>query len=285
MKQIYQTLPRKYIPQFWKECRRLLDEAITAKHPELQYFKGFKLFCSAKNVKKVIYEESGDVRNLVKTMKREVRWILSYANQWIFQYFNWRFIDPDKFWIDLAIIHFIAVDRITLIWKGSFLEKKLKAFGNPRQFMKSFYNWCHTRDIGSMGFELYGKGSKNWKRIDYSQYYLVIKNESSASYEIYPWPEKCQNLEYLQLPDVFVKSMMATEYGKIRFTSQDCNEWDMKTGRRILLNTQRNDRRSYGVRQEYRISISLLGEVIGQLKEMSWPSFGQMNEDALPFFI
>ena len=203
----------------------------------------------------------------------------------IFQHFNWRLIDPDKFWVDLAIIHFIDIDGITLMWKSSFLEKNLKAFGNPRRFRKSFYNWCHTRDVSSIGFELYSEGLKNRKGIAYSQFYLAIKNEFSASCGLYPWPGKYQFLEYLQLPDIFVKTMLATEHGKVRFTRQDCNESYMRTGRRIMLNTRGNDKRSYGTRQEHRISLSLLGEVVSQLKEMDWPTFGKVDKAALPFFI
>ena len=45
LRQIYQTLPRRYVSPFWKECRQLLNRAITAEHPELRYFRGFKLFC------------------------------------------------------------------------------------------------------------------------------------------------------------------------------------------------------------------------------------------------
>ena len=67
-KQIFQILPRQYIRPFWEECRRLLNAAIVADHQELRVFKGFKLFCNAKNLKEVVCEWSGNLRNLVNKL-------------------------------------------------------------------------------------------------------------------------------------------------------------------------------------------------------------------------
>ena len=69
----YQTLPPEYIQPFWEECMRLLKAAIDAGHPELKHFKDFKLFYHAKNIKDVVYDNSGNLESLHHLMREKVK--------------------------------------------------------------------------------------------------------------------------------------------------------------------------------------------------------------------
>ena len=217
----FQVLPREYIGPFWEECMSLLKSAIDAAHPELGYFKDFKLFCHMKNVKDVVYEHSGSLKNLVHTMDTKVNWSNRNFDNQILKSFVTQLIDTDKFWLDLAMTHYIENDGYTLMWKTAYLKKMPEAVAGARRPQISRFHWCHTEQIGSIGFQFQGHEVKKRKGVYYSQFYLPNKNQFAAS-GTYPWSFKDEILQPLLLSDTFMESLMATEYNGARFTRRDC---------------------------------------------------------------
>ena len=180
--------------------------------------------------------------------------------------------------------HCIENDGYTLMWKTAYLQKMPKAIMGRGGLNIARYHWCHTEAIGAIRFELWNTGSKERKGLYYTQLYLTNKNQFSAS-GIYPWSFKDEILQLLLLPDTFANSLTATESNHIRFTQADCLESHSRTGRRVAMELTSNDGRSYGVRQEHHISLSLLGEIVRQMKLKDWPLFGIPHRDELPFYI
>ena len=57
-------------------------------------------------------------------------------------------------------------------------------------------------------------------------------------------------------------------------------------GRRVTMELTCNNERSYGVCQEHHISVSLLGEIVRQMRSKNWPLLGNVSRDGpLPFYV
>jgi hypothetical protein len=70
--EVVQVIAPEFIKDFWNGITRRLDEAIAKDHLQLKLFKGYQLFCSGKNWKNTVFEQSGSLANLLEKMRRMV---------------------------------------------------------------------------------------------------------------------------------------------------------------------------------------------------------------------
>jgi hypothetical protein len=70
--EVVQVVAPEFVKNFWNGITRRLDEAIAKDHSQLKLFKGYQLFCSDKNWKNTVFEQSGSLANLLEKMRRMV---------------------------------------------------------------------------------------------------------------------------------------------------------------------------------------------------------------------
>ncbi len=94
----------------------------------------------------------------------------------------------------------------------------------------------------------------------YTQFYPLSKNQFFAK-GIYPFKHENETIEGLAMRTVSHEIMQACEHRE-RFDPATCVESLKLSGYRITLEVEGNDHRTYGVRQEHRISLALFGAMV-----------------------
>jgi hypothetical protein len=117
----------------------------------------------------------------------------------------------------------------------------------------------------------------------YSQFYSSSKNQFFAK-GIYPFRGENETIEGLLMRTVFHETMQAAER-KASFDPQCCVESFKQSGHRIWLETQGNNDRTYVGRQEHRISVALLSEMISHLNQKGWPAVGGSKSTSRPYIV
>lgn len=100
---------------------------------------------------------------------------------------------------------------------------------------------------------------------------------------IYPFQGENEVIEGLAMTTVSHEIMQAAEH-RSRFNREACVESFKRSGHRINGELEGNDNRTYWVREEHRISISLLGQIIALFNAKDWPTIGYRGTH-LPYVI
>jgi hypothetical protein len=261
-----QLLRHAIQPQHLDPLWTLILETIED-NPGLHQFRGATLFSNAKNTK-VEYNR----KSLTQAYEVwEQRW--SDAT-------NPEFYNKDRTYVDLAKQvtskdSAVPYDQIpddheaeVFLWKKCCLEAYSrtravlnvdgsKAKGNPRQ---TRYPWATMRD--TMGLTLFAapRGAETRDGLIYSQFYGSIKTPFDSS-KVYVFDN--DSVENLALDPGYVRSLQQ-EGGGITFSKGVCEFAYLSSKKRAHANLLDNRWRSYGVREEHRISLSMMEEIYQQ---------------------
>ena len=104
----------------------------------------------------------------------------------------------------------------------------------------------------------------------YTQFYPLSKNQFFAK-GIYPFQNENETIEGLAMRTVSHEIMRACERRE-RFDPVACVVSLKLSGNRIALELEGNDDRTYGVRQEHRISFALFGAMVSIFQVRKWPA-------------
>lgn len=261
-----QLLKHAIQPQHLDPLWTLILETIED-NPGLHRFRGATLFSNAKNTK-VEYNR----KSLTQAYEVwEQRW--SDAT-------NPEFYNKDRTYVDLAKQvtskdSAVPYDQIpedheaeVFLWKKCCLDAYSrtravlnvdgsKAKGNPTQ---TRYPWATMRD--TMGLTLFAapRGAETRDGLIYSQFYGSIKTPFDSS-KVYVFDN--DSVENLALDPGYVRSLQQ-EGGGITFSKGVCEFAYLSSKRRAHANLLDNRWRSYGVREEHRISLSMMEEIYEQ---------------------
>jgi hypothetical protein len=193
----------------------------------------------------------------------------------------------DRFWLDLGLIINMDKEReeeeeeeeeeegkgCTWLWRRCCLDKVKTAFEIPKEKGSGVeayrYNWCFTRDAGDM--TLAGRAKSVIRRggLMYSQFYGMIKEQFDAA-KHYPWDENDDTMVMMALDEDY-KEALRSVVGSEQVDMEVCRESYNHCGRRVVLGLRMNDGRSWGVREEHRMSLNLAMAVNAELRSRGEP--------------
>ena len=162
--------------------------------------------------------------------------------------FDFKLINPNRFFIDLGINLGSTTDGLMFSWKTCCMkniEEQFKGHG----MMKTYYNWCLTRDLCALTMESYQSTHTNNAGHLYTPIYPLSKNQFFAK-GIYPFQRENKPIEGLVMRTVSHEIMQACERRE-RFDPVSCVVSLKLSGNRIALELEGNNDRIYGVRQEH----------------------------------
>jgi hypothetical protein len=281
----YQVQPQ-YLDPLWS-C---ILESIAA-NPGCHRFQGATLFVHAKNTKLGSMDASGSLNAAYD----------GWENQWS-QATDPQFYNKDRTFVDLAKQvtsedSALPYDRIladheaeVFLWKKCCLDAYAKtrivlnadgssAKGNPR---RTIYRWATMRDTMDQTLFAAPSGEESRDGLIYSQFYALNKTPFDTS-KVYVFDN--ESLENLALDPGYVRSLQQ-EGGGITFSTAVCEFGYLHSKKRAYANLVDNRWKSYGVREEHRISVTMMEEIYQQWRE--WDLYDDEIDDArppLPYYI
>ena len=281
------SLPHEHLDQLWAAVHRRIAE-----NPGLRRFNGATLFVNAKNTKLAYMK--GVVDDLVSTYK-------SWEEAWA-EAVDPQFCSRDRTFVDIAKEvtsedYALPYDSVpnnfeaeTFLWKRccleayahtrvKFLEDGKRARGSPSV---ATYPWATMRDTIGQTLSTALHGQENLDRLVYSQFYGTIKSPFDVS-KVYVFDN--QAIENLALDPGYIRSLQQ-QGGGSAFNERTCKESYKHSKQRVASSLQDNQRRSYGVREEHRVSLTMMDEIC----EL-WHEWDQDNIDVdsvrspIPYYI
>ncbi|KFZ11705.1 hypothetical protein V502_07447 [Pseudogymnoascus sp. VKM F-4520 (FW-2644)] len=155
-----------------------------------------------------------------------------------------------------------------------------KAKGNPK---RTTYAWATMRD--TMGQTLFAapQGAETKDGLIYSQFYGLIKTPFDSA-KVYVFDN--DSVENLALDPGYVRSLQQ-EGGGITFSKGVCEFSYLHSKKRACANLLDNRWKSYGIREEHRISMSMMEEIHQQW--VQWDLYDADDEgdgsSPLPYYI
>jgi hypothetical protein len=151
------------------------------------------------------------------------------------------------------------------------------AKGNP---LRRTYNWAMMRDTMGQTFFAAPQGKETRDGLIYSQFYVLIKTPFDTS-KVYVFDN--ESLENLALDPGYIRSLQQ-EGGGITFSKRVCEFAYLRGKNRAHVNLVDNRWRSYGVREEHRISLTMMEEIYQQWRQ--WELYDDEIEAAgpLPYY-
>ncbi|TMC15886.1 MAG: hypothetical protein E6J34_20805, partial [Chloroflexi bacterium] len=142
------------------------------------------------------------------------------------------------------------------------------------------YTWCFTRDVSNMTLEGRLQSVLRKGGLLYSQLYNMIKGQFDAA-KHYPWPEGDETMTMMALDDDYMEAYRST-VGAKHVSREACRQSFNHCGRRVILSLRLNDEKSWGAREEHRMSLSLLMAVVRELRRQGNPPH-RLSGD--PFYV
>ena len=281
------TIQPQYLDALWTLILKVIDE-----NPGFHRFQGATLFTHAKNTK---LESMGANIGLTEMYdKWEQRWAAAVDEQ---------FFNKNRTYVDLAKQttsedSALPFDRLSasheaevFLWKRCCLDAYAqtrtllkpdgsKAKGNPK---RTTYPWATMRD--TMGQTLFAapQGGETQDGLIYSQFYGLIKTPFDST-KVYIFDNDA--VENLSLDPGYIRSLQQ-EGGGITFSKGVCQFAYLHSKRRAYANLLDNQWRSYGIREEHRISLTMMEEIYQQWRQ--WDLYDAEDIDAnlspLPYYI
>ena len=144
------------------------------------------------------------------------------------------------------------------------------------------YPWATMRDTIGQTLSTAPHGQENLDGLVYSQFYGTIKSPFDVS-KVYVFDN--QAIENLALDPGYIRSLQQ-QGGGPAFNERTCKESYKHSKQRVASSLQDNQRRSYGVREEHRVSLTMMDEIC----EL-WHEWDQDNIDVdsvrspIPYYI
>ncbi|KAF2279842.1 uncharacterized protein EI97DRAFT_438948 [Westerdykella ornata] len=159
------------------------------------------------------------------------------------------------------------------------LEDGKRAQGSPQV---ATYPWATMRDSMGQTLSTVPRGQENMDGLVYSQFYANIKTPFDDS-KVYVFDNEA--IENLALDPGYVRSLQQ-QGGSATFSESVCKASYLHSKRRAFSNLRDNQRRSYGIREEHRVSLTMLEEICEQWHE--WDLYDDSIDHLrppLPYFI
>jgi hypothetical protein len=154
-----------------------------------------------------------------------------------------------------------------------------RAKGNAR---RTTYPWATMRDTAGQTLFAVPHGKESTDGLVYSQFYGLIKTpfDTAKTYVFHN-----ESLENLALDPGYVQSLQQ-EGGGASFSKSVCEFAYLHSKMRAHANLTDNQWRSYGIREEHRISLSIMEEICEQWRQ--WDLYDDSVDDInapLPYYI
>jgi hypothetical protein len=281
--QLRHTIQAQYLDQLWNCILETIDE-----NPAFHRFRGATLFMHAKNTKLAFMDTS-----LTAAFDS---WKAQWSSATDPQFYN-----KDRTFVDLAKQttsedHALPYDRVpdnheaeVYLWKKCCLDAYSKtrrvanadgspAKGNPRV---TIYTWATMRDATGQTLFASPNGTETQDGLIYSQFYELIKTPFDTS-KVYVFDN--ESVENLALDPGYVRSLQQEGAG-ITFSKRVCEFAYLHSKKRAYANLLDNQRKSYGVREEHRISLTMMEEIYQQWRQ--WDLYDDEIEAdrPLPYYI
>lgn len=279
------TIQPQYLDSLWEHIQETIAE-----NPVFHRFQGATLFVHAKNTKLDFMHSS--LTGLFD--KWDDRWSKVADPE---------FYNKDRAFVDLAKQvtsedSALPYDEIpdaheaeVFLWKKCCLEAysktrivtsagKSRAKGNPR---RTVYPWATMRDtIGQTMFAA-PHGEESTDGLIYSQFYALIKTPFDSA-KVYVFDN--DSVENLALDPGYIRSLQQ-EGGAVTFSKAVCEFAFLHSKKRAHANLIDNQWKSYGIREEHRISLAMMEEIYDQWRQ--WDLYDDNEIDnahsPLPYYI
>ena len=155
----------------------------------------------------------------------------------------------------------------TWMWRSCCLDKVADAFQmreyEGSKIMVSKYNWCMTRDVGTI--TITGKKGSMIRKggLMHSQFYGMGKLQFDAN-KHFPWDDGDDTMAILALDNHYRDALRST-MGAKTIDLSECRRSYNHCGRRYVIGTRTNDDQSWGGREEHRMSLTLTQAVNSEL--------------------
>ncbi|KAK6591437.1 hypothetical protein H4I95_05690 [Botrytis cinerea] len=274
----------QYLDQLWEAIVQSIEDS-----PRFNRFRGATLFAHSKNIKLEFMNAS--------LTKAYDNWYSKWAATTDAQFYN-----PDRTFVDLAkqvtsqdsalpFAHIPANHEAEVfLWKKCCLEAYAKsrvaleadgrtARGNPK---RTVYPWATMRDtIGQTLFAV-PHGQENMDGLVYSQFYGLIKTPFDAS-KVYVFDN--DSVENLALDPGYIRALQQAG-GGITFSKAVAEFGYNHSKKRARVNLIDNHAKSYGIREEHRISQTMMKEIYQQWQHWNrYENEDDISRPHLPYYI
>jgi len=155
----------------------------------------------------------------------------------------------------------------TWMWRSCCLDKVAERFEMKEcqgsKIVATKYNWCMTRDVGNL--TITGKKRSMIRKggLMYSQFYGMNKLQFDAM-KHFLWGDRDDTMAMMALDEGYREALRATMGGRA-VSMKACRQSYNHCGRRYLLGLRMNEDRSWGVREEHRMSLALVQAINAEL--------------------
>ncbi|KFY09998.1 hypothetical protein V491_07848 [Pseudogymnoascus sp. VKM F-3775] len=285
-----QLLKHAIQPQYLDPLWTLIPETID-ENPGFDRFRGATLFMHSKNTKLEFMGAGIGLAEMYDKWQR--RWNDATDDQ---------FYNKDRAFVDLAkqttsSDTALPYDKIpddreaeVYLWKTCCLEAyrrtrtTLNTDGSQTKgnLRCTTYPWATMRDTMSLTMFTTPQGKEARDGLIYSQFYRLIKTPFDST-KVYVFDN--DSVENLALDPGYIRSLRQ-EGGGITFSKGVCEFSYMHSKKRAHANLVDNQWKSYGTREEHRISITMLEEIYQQW--VQWDLYDAddgTNDRPLPYYI
>lgn len=212
-----------------------------------------------------------------------------------------RYLNPDSTWLDygkevvnnstqLSPLIFdsqFSSDNppITYLWRQCCLQsyvKQVEEFGKEKSFRHTIYPWALTNDTCNMSMTPTIHSELRNAGLLYSQFYSIT-HESFKAGGTYPF-------DNVALEGLAVDSELASSWLNVGGGSK----WDMKCVRNAYIASKNRCRmailsdcgKSFGIREEHRVSLTLLSKIRSELQSMNFEEMTTpIHQNQRPFWV
>jgi hypothetical protein len=174
----------------------------------------------------------------------------------------------------------------TWMWRKCCLNRVKEAFQMRNcagsKITATEFNWCFTRDTG--GLTVAGKARSMIRKggLIYSQFYTMNKLQFDAT-KRFPWDDEDDTMAMMAVDSVYREALRST-VGVEAIDMKACRRSYNHCGRRFMLGVRVNDARSWGAREEHRMSLALLMSVNAELQSRGNPEI-RRRETRTQFYV
>ena len=281
---IKHALQPHHLDSLWSLILQTIDE-----NPGFDRFRGATLFAYAKNTKLEFMDAS--------LTQAYDSWQAKWSEAADPQFYN-----KDRTFVDLAKQvtsedSALPFDHIpedheaeVFLWKKCCLEAYTKsrvilnadgshAKGTPK---RTVYPWATMRDTAGQTLFAAPHGQESRDGLIYSQFYGSIKTPFDSS-KVYVFDN--DSVENLALDPGYIRSLQQ-EGGGITFSKGVCEFSYLHSKKRAHANLVDNRGKSYGIREEHRISLTMMEEIYQQWHQ--WDLYDDevnIGQRLLPYYI